>query len=162
VTVTVRQPAVLAIVGGGNMARALVEGCAKSGASDLAPDRLVIAEPDAGRRAALEGLGAFTVHHAHELATRIGPETQILLAVKPQSLSAAAKDLGGMADHRVVISILAGVPSERVRAEVGVGARIIRAMARPAPPSRWGRGPDPAMRRWPTGCFMPSGLLWSI
>jgi len=118
----------LAIVGGGNMAGAILAGCARSGDPELAPDRMVVAEPDGARRAALASLGALTVSGAGELGGWIGPSTQVLLAVKPQSLQSAAAGLGGLARGRVVISILAGTPSAKVRGGVGEGARVVRAM----------------------------------
>lgn len=118
----------LAIVGGGNMAGAILAGCARSGDPELAPGRMVVAEPDGARRAALAALGVETVTDAGELGRWLGPSTQVLLAVKPQSLASAATGLGSLAQGRVVISILAGTPSAKVRGALGEGARVVRAM----------------------------------
>ncbi len=118
----------LAIVGGGNMASAILAGCARSGDPELAPRRMVVAEPDGARRAGLAALGAEVVASAGELGRWLGPSTQVLLAVKPQSLASAASDLDGLVSGRVVISILAGTASATVRSAVGADARVVRAM----------------------------------
>jgi len=118
----------LAIVGGGNMAGAILAGCARSGDPTLAPRRMVVAEPDGTRRAALAALGAEVVANARELGRWLAPSTQVLLAVKPQSLASAASDLKGLVSGRVVISILAGTASATVRSAVGADVRVVRAM----------------------------------
>lgn len=140
----------LTIIGGGNMARAIVEGGLRAGV--LPPDCWRIVEPDAARRAGFERLGVRTLAHASALAGDLTPEEQLMLAVKPQSLAAAAGDLAGVDTARVVVSMLAGTPSPRIRAALGEagggagggaggrgeGARVVRVM--PNTPARLGEG----------------------
>ena len=127
---------ILAVVGGGNMAQAILHAALK--ANVLAPDQILLAEPDAEKRDLFESWGVKTVPSAASFADGFADSTQILLAVKPQYLADAACDLAGAADGRVVISILAGSTSERVAQAVGDRARIVRVM--PNLPARIGMG----------------------
>jgi len=128
-------PAVpLAIIGGGHMGGALARGGVASGALDRG--LLMVAEPDDARRAALAAAGIPACATAPDalgwlrVADRGSAEGQVLLAVKPQMLAAAAAELAPtMAGApRIVISILAGTPSAKVRAALGDAARVVRAM----------------------------------
>ncbi len=123
-----------AIIGGGNMARAIIEG--GKAADLLDPARVVVAEPDAPKRTRLEALGCIAVATAAEALLRLrglerdGPRGQILLAVKPQSLEAVGAEIGPAlsADARVVVTILAGTPGRKVRAALGGRVAVVRAM----------------------------------
>lgn len=126
----------IGVVGGGNMGQAIIAGCLTSGR--FAPGHWVVAEPDGSRRDTLQRLGVAVVEHAGDLATTLGDGDGLLLAVKPQMLEAAARDLAGAASGRMVISILAGTPSARVDEALGGGCRVVRAM--PNTPARIGRG----------------------
>lgn len=119
------------------MARALVEGALR--AEVLAAKDVRVVEPDDARREHFASLGAFGVARVMDLTGKLGASTQIALAVKPQSLAEVARDAAGMdlAD-RVVITILAGTPSERVRAALGGQVRVVRAM--PNLPAQLGQG----------------------
>jgi pyrroline-5-carboxylate reductase len=134
----------LAVMGCGNMGRAIVIGGINAGILDAA--RIVIGEPDAGQRAKLAeslsraGAGrVLTLTSAAEAAARLaeldrsvgagqGPSQsgQVLLAIKPQMLETLAAEVGPSLADRVVISILAGTPGEKLRA--ALSARIVRAM----------------------------------
>lgn len=127
---------VLAVIGGGNMAQAILK--AALDAAVLRPGQILLAEPDAEKRDLFESWGTPTVSSAAFFADRLAPSTQILLAVKPQYLADAARDLEGAADGRVVISILAGSTSHRVSDTLGGGARVLRVM--PNLPARIGMG----------------------
>lgn len=132
-------PESLAIIGGGNMGRALLR-CAISGAA-LRADRIVVAEPELGKHAGLAAEGAAVVASAVEAIARLesmGGEGQVLLAVKPQMLPALGEQVAGRVGDRVVISIMAGTPGARVRERLGPGVRVVRAM--PNLPATIGRG----------------------
>jgi pyrroline-5-carboxylate reductase len=130
----------LAIIGGGNMAQAIVRGGLRAGV--LERDGVMVAEIDAARREAMahEGVGvsgsaAEALRWLRQREEGAGPGGgQVLLAVKPQSLAAVAAEIGSEfgatsgACRRVVISILAGTPSQRVRSQLGPPAAIVRAM----------------------------------
>lgn len=131
----------LAVIGGGNMARAILGGAAEAG---LVRGRCVVAEPLAEKRGDFEHAVA-TAAEAIAWVQHHEPEPgagQVLLAVKPQMLGAVAGEIGaalGAEDPgRVVITILAGTPSAKVRAALGGTVRVIRAM--PNTPARIRRG----------------------
>lgn len=126
----------LAVIGGGTMARAILDGAFDAVIVD--PARVLLAEPDAEKREYFQSRGVSTVPTAANFAGRLGESTQVLLAVKPQFLADAARDLASQAAGRVVISILAGSTTERLERMLGDDVRIIRTM--PNLPARIGRG----------------------
>lgn len=126
----------LAVIGGGNMAQAILRGAIDTGV--IQPGEILVAEPDGAKRDLFASWGAGAVPSAAEMGDRLAPEAPIMLAVKPQFLADAARDLGGAAEGRIVISILAGSTSERVRDAVGGGAHVIRVM--PNLPARIRKG----------------------
>lgn len=126
----------LASIGGGNMAQAILRGAIDTGV--IQPGEILVAEPDATKRALFERWGAVAVEGAAALADRLPESAQIMLAVKPQFLADAARDLGAAADDRVVISILAGSTSVRIRESLGGSAKVIRVM--PNLPARIRKG----------------------
>lgn len=150
----------LAVIGGGNMARAIVVGAVHRGVLD--PDRVAVAEPDESKHAPFNECGVRTFGQAaavidwlsnHETTpegARSAP-SHVLLAVKPQSLAVAAGEIAGAwkshrtnakageaSPRRVVVSILAGTPSRRVREALGDSVAVVRAM--PNTPARLGEG----------------------
>lgn len=124
----------LLIVGGGNMGRALVRGGLDAGR--LEPGRVAVLEPSAHAREVFRPWGVRTLGTPAEAGSwlgeveRSGVPAQILLAIKPQSLDEVARQLMPVlgARRRVVISILAGTPSRRVRDRLGGVVAVIRAM----------------------------------
>jgi len=129
------------VVGGGNMASAIILGAAAGGVLD--PARCLVAEPDADKRAAfVRGFaGATEAFAAFEALEPTPGEGQVLLAVKPQMLGVVGAELAPLLSggpERVVVSILAGASSEGVRAAIGGRARVVRVM--PNTPVQAGRG----------------------
>lgn len=117
------------MIGGGNMGRAIAAGAVAVG--DF--DRFVVADTDPAARAQIEGTTVATPAEVIEwLESREDPRdpAPLVLAVKPQSLAGVAREIRGAFDDRsrVVISVLAGTPGEKVRALLGPGARVVRAM----------------------------------
>lgn len=118
----------LAVIGGGNMAQAIVRGALDAGI--LRPGEVVVVEPDVGKR---EIFAAWqvraTASHHEALASLLAVRPTILLAIKPQVLPGAAEQLR---DHlpgagSIVISILAGTHTRAIRAALGAGS-VVRAM----------------------------------
>jgi pyrroline-5-carboxylate reductase len=117
----------LAIIGGGNMAQAIVRGGIEAGVLD--PSRIVIAEPEAAKRDHFRRAGIHNADTAPDalrwLIEQETPEApgQVLLAIKPQSLMAVGRELTGplrsSPHRRIIISILAGAPTQRIRALLG-------------------------------------------
>jgi len=134
----------LAVIGGGNMAQAIVSGALRSGV--IRSERVVIAEPDEAKREIWGQWGVGVVGSASRAMLDLeGIEGepgsgQILLAIKPQVLPEVAPALAESlaVTDRVVVSILAGATSETVRAALGGGGRVIRVM--PNLPARVGKG----------------------
>ncbi|MBL8745338.1 MAG: pyrroline-5-carboxylate reductase [Phycisphaerae bacterium] len=127
----------IAVIGGGNMARALVEGGLRAGL--MTPSGITVVEPDEARRARCVSSGMGGLARADLLTGRLALDTQIVLAVKPQALDAVARDAASVdLSGRIVISILAGTPSERVRMAFGGDVRVVRAM--PNLPAQVGQG----------------------
>lgn len=131
----------VAFIGGGNMTRAILDGARAAGVLD--PERCPVAEPDPDRRSAFP-LGLPTAIDALERLEAIEPgpgSGQVLLAVKPQTLSAVSDEIRPALEKgpgRVVVSILAGTPSSKIRRVLGPSARVVRVM--PNTPARVGRG----------------------
>lgn len=130
-------PHPLLIIGGGNMARAIVRGGLDAGC--LSPERLHVVEPDLARRTHFEDWKIATsepgepgdagLRWASEAETDTA-RTQVLLAIKPQALAQIAPDLSSLfsGTRRVAISILAGTPSQSIRKALGEHAAVVRAM----------------------------------
>ncbi|TVQ31222.1 MAG: pyrroline-5-carboxylate reductase [Phycisphaeraceae bacterium] len=138
------QMETLVVIGGGAMARAIIEGAAS--AESARPARFVVCEPDAGRRAIFERPDAFggrimaTAARVEDLGPHLESAAPLLLAVKPQVFPDVASTLAPLmgGEGRVVISILAGTRSARIREALGGGARVVRVM--PNTPARIGEG----------------------
>lgn len=121
----------MAMIGGGNMARAIYEGGVKAGVLD--PDRVVVADPDPAKRERF----AIAVPTAVEAIERLeaieggaAGRGVVLLAIKPQALVGLGEELDGRlaGSGRGVLSILAGTPSEKVQRALGPGLRVVRVM----------------------------------
>ncbi len=128
------------VIGGGTMARAIILGCVAKGLHPAAA--FLVIEPDAGARRGFEEVGVATAEEIGAASAAIGrnPPPMVLLAVKPQSLESVSAQwqAAGVKFDGIVVSILAGTPSAKVRAALGGGVRVIRAM--PNTPARIGQG----------------------
>ncbi|MHC4416442.1 MAG: pyrroline-5-carboxylate reductase [Planctomycetota bacterium] len=122
----------LGIIGGGNMGLAIARGALT--AHVLRPDELIVAELDARKRTELEKLGCTTSDDARAAAEC----EQVLLAVKPQSFAEVAAAIAPLRNPTVVITIMAGLGTDRIRARLGEQARMVRAM--PNTPCQLGEG----------------------
>ena len=116
-------PVSVGIVGAGSMGGAIGRGLIAAGA--VAPERLVVADHEAEKRAAFSALGARALADGAELAEE-RPDV-VILAVKPQVLPAVMGECAEALAGRLVISIAAGVPICAIEAALP-GARVVRAM----------------------------------
>jgi pyrroline-5-carboxylate reductase len=133
----------ISFVGGGNMARALIAGLLRHGAT---PAQLAVGEPEAGQRAALER--DFGVRTSPDNAAAAAGAQVIVLAVKPQQMSRAAVGLApGLATGVLLVSVAAGITTADL-ARWYPGAAVVRAM--PNRPALVGAGV--------TGLYAPPGL----
>lgn len=105
-------------MGAGSMAGAIARGwraASEDEGSPPAPEALAFTDAGSGRAAALaHEVGGEVAESNRELAER---SDVLVLAVKPKDLDRVAEDLSRAA--KPVISLLAGVPLERVRETVG-------------------------------------------
>jgi pyrroline-5-carboxylate reductase len=119
------------VIGGGQMARALIGGWCARGAS---AGSFAVADPSAAQR---EWLGAAFpgLRLEADNAVAAGHANVWLLAVKPQFLAGVARSLAATAAVRrpLVISIAAGIRTADICRWLGPAATVIRAMPnRPA------------------------------
>jgi pyrroline-5-carboxylate reductase len=125
----------LVFLGAGNMARALLRGCLVR--AGLAPEHLAATDVSPA------ALAQLTADHAirtfADNAEAAAWASVIVLAVKPQVLPAVLFEIApAITPDKLVISIAAGVPSERIVEQLGGHPRVVRAM--PNTPAIVGEG----------------------
>ncbi len=115
----------IGFVGGGNMAEALVRGIVASGVA--APDDLYVSEPRQERSRELsEAYGVGSCEDNGALAEQC---EIVVLAVKPAVVPTVLRAMRDRLDpEALVVSICAGVRTGDIEAELGDGARVVRAM----------------------------------
>lgn len=124
----------LIIIGAGNMGAAIARGILQ--AEILGPSDLTLIDPDPAKLAPFAPLGVRVPSSVEEAS--ILPDHAVLLAVKPQMFAGLATVLKPqLRPSHVVISIMAGTPIHRLRAQLGVTS-VIRAM--PNLPASIGQG----------------------
>jgi len=113
----------IAILGGGNMANALIGGLIAKGraAADLS-----VIEPRAEARQLLVTRYGVHASAAPDAAT-IAADT-LVLAVKPQDMRAALQPLAGRVSGQLVVSIAAGLRCADLSRWLGGHGRLVRAM----------------------------------
>lgn len=116
----------LIVIGGGNMARAILGGAIAK--KVLSPGELIVIEPDAHRLQFFQDQGIQGFTSIGSIRDRLTPDAAVLLAVKPQVLGVVAESIAPARFGGLVISILAGMGSERVRAAMGGECRVVRVM----------------------------------
>lgn len=115
----------IAFIGGGNMAASLIGGLIADGHP---PAAIRVADPDPERRAALEARWQVAVHDSNPEAAR--GAAVVVLAVKPQTLAAVAREVGPLARAQgsLVLSVAAGVRTRDLARWLGFDAPLVRAM----------------------------------
>lgn len=123
----------LGVIGGGNMAEALLRGAIKGNV--LRAGEIVVSEPLPARREAMAALGlAVTDDNAAAAACE-----HVLLAVKPQMMAGVLAQIAPvMRSDALVISIAAGISTARIDSLLGGRGRIVRVM--PNTPMMVGEG----------------------
>lgn len=125
----VRWPAHVLLIGCGNMAGAMLARWLDCG---LPPVRVTVIRPS-GKPVA-DGVTVRT-----GLSEPVAAGTVVLLGCKPQQLPDVSSALSGLiGENATLLSILAGVPVDRLRAAFGQAGAIVRCM--PNLPVRIGRG----------------------
>ena len=115
----------LVIIGGGRMGGALAEGLID--AQWCPSSRMAVIEQSVETRTSLVSrLPGVAVLPALELE-HVGPETGAVLAVKPESAEVAARTVGACGVRRVM-SVVAGLSTDRLGAVMPQGVAVVRAM----------------------------------
>lgn len=120
----------LAILGGGNMGRALIGGLLRQG---MRPERIAVGESREDSRESLSREFGVTVTADNHDAIRRA--TVVVIAVKPQDVRTVLAPLRMQLErsHPICVSIAAGVRTRALRQWCGTGVPVIRAMPnRPA------------------------------
>ena len=129
------MPAKLLVVGGGQMGAAILSGLVANGWAE--PSELAVVEPVAERRAALalehDGLAV----HESPAAGQVDEAGGAVLAVKPDVAETALRRVGAAGVTRV-LSIVAGMQTQRLESALPEGAVVVRAM--PNTPALVGAG----------------------
>jgi pyrroline-5-carboxylate reductase len=122
---------VIASIGGGNMARAIVGGLIDAGRP---PQSLLVVEPVAAARDALAARGVRVLAAADR---SLADAALVIWAVKPQSFAEAAPPVAPHLGAALQLSVMAGIRSDAVAAATG-SDRVVRAM--PNTPALIGKG----------------------
>lgn len=120
----------IAIVGGGNMARALLGGLLARGVD---PERIAVSDPDAATRASLAQ--QYGVNVSADNRAAVAGAKVVVLAVKPQVMAEVLQPLAPELhlSRPLVISVAAGIRTAELSQWVGPGVPVVRAMPnRPA------------------------------
>ena len=126
----------IGMIGGGNMARALVRGLLRGGHP---AQRISIAEPEAAQRELVAALAPGLVIDANN--TPVAQNAAVLvLAVKPQILSGVATALAGQRRpaNQLVLSVAAGITLGSLAGWLGAATPLVRVM--PNQPATIGAG----------------------
>lgn len=114
------------LIGGGNMGEAIVGGAIDAGVT--VPAEWIVVDRNPDRRAVFERWGVPTEEDARAALESADPEAELWLALKPQGLAEFAASLGGAADGRRVVSVMAGITSDTLRERLGDTVRPVRVM----------------------------------
>jgi pyrroline-5-carboxylate reductase len=120
----------VAVLGGGNMGRALVSGLLRRG---TLPEQVRVAEVDAAARASLQR--DFAVNAHADARTAIADAAVIVIAVKPEQVRTLLGPLSPLLRQTrpLVVSIAAGIRIASLRTWCGQDVPVVRAMPnRPA------------------------------
>ena len=127
---------IIAFIGGGNMAGALIGGLVRAGRASA--DILVI-DPDEAQRAKLQA--DFGVRTQAAADATLAGAALVVWAVKPQWFAVAAAPCAAHVAGALHLSVMAGIRSETIARACGLAldaARIVRSM--PNTPALIGRG----------------------
>ena len=122
----------IAFIGGGNMASAIIGGLIKSG---RAPDSILVVEPGEAQRDTLRA--DFGVRARAAADAGLGAAALLVWAVKPQFFQAAAAPCAAHVGAALHLSVMAGIRSDAIARATGA-TRIVRAM--PNTPALIGQG----------------------
>lgn len=125
---------VIAFIGGGNMATALISGLLKPGRHGL---EIRVADPSDEARRRLRA--DFGIAVAEKAGAVVAGADVVVLAVKPQVMPAVLREIAGEVEPgQLVLSVAAGTTMAEITAALGAGHPVVRAM--PNTPALVGAG----------------------
>lgn len=147
-------------IGAGNMGSAIIKGMLKAGQSDT---KIYAYDMDASKLDALEMIGVLKCENEADVVKKC---KYVLLAVKPQGIADALKNIAPcVSDETVLISIAAGISDEYIRKMTKTNAKVVLVM--PNTPLLLGEGASALAKAEPTtdeefefvkGIFASSGV----
>ena len=127
------QHKLIAFIGGGNMAQAIVFGLLKQA---YPADKIIVCDPNEEKRALFAQKG---VHTSTDNVAAVGQAEVVLLAVKPQVLADVCAPLSAVDfSDKLLISIAAGISVARLIALLPTAHAVVRVM--PNTPALVGEG----------------------
>lgn len=126
----------IAFIGSGQMATALAVGFTRS---LLTPSQIAACDPSSEARERFLAATGAAAHVSAGMAEAVRNATVVVLAVKPQVMTAALAELSPLLNGSpLVISVAAGITIQRMAESLPAGTRLIRVM--PNTPCLIGRG----------------------
>jgi pyrroline-5-carboxylate reductase len=114
----------ICVLGAGNMGAALIQGALRGG--DLNPGMITAADP---RPEALVPLNAAGVNTSKLSSAAVKGQDVVVLAVKPQYAPDLLASVGPLITaDQLVISMMAGIMTQTIEAQLGEGIPVVRAM----------------------------------
>ena len=127
------QQKLIAFIGGGNMAQAIVLGILKQG---YPADKIIVNDPNEDKRAFFAQYGVSVSTDNEQSITQ---SQVVLFAVKPQVLADVCKPLSAVDfSDKLIISIAAGISTARLAELLPTAKSIVRVM--PNTPALVGEG----------------------
>ena len=123
----------IAFIGGGNMASAIIGGLRKSG---RAADSILVIDPGAAQRDKLQA--EFGVRALAAADATLAQAALVVWAVKPQLFNDAAAPCAPHVGGALHLSVMAGIRSDSIKRATGGAERIVRTM--PNTPALVGQG----------------------
>ncbi|MEE2718311.1 MAG: pyrroline-5-carboxylate reductase [Planctomycetota bacterium] len=112
----------LGVLGVGHLATAILQGAFEHGV--LEPRSVLLADHDHARLEHFAAQGCLVVDSTAELNSA----PRVLCAVRPQEFAVAAEELGALGPEHLLISVMAGLGAESIRAALGGDCRVVRTM----------------------------------
>ena len=114
----------IGLIGGGKLAEALISGILASHVAE--PDSIAVCDIDPSRRSLLEERFGVKTTESHSEVIRASDV--IILALKPNVMPEVLPVLDREIASKLVISVAAGTPIERIEASLPRGTRVVRVM----------------------------------
>ncbi|MCB1195996.1 pyrroline-5-carboxylate reductase [bacterium] len=124
----------ISFIGGGNMAEAIINGLISQQAVE--PLALYVSDISEERCAYLSA--KYDINITADNTEAIEEGDIIILAIKPQNFAGFSAGIPPIAANKLVISILAGIPTHKIESTLGTGIRVVRVM--PNTPALIGHG----------------------